>query len=184
MDKQRDRKQEIRDELKEISPFLYKMKEKDSPFKVPDHYFNNFSNQVLEQLKQETAESPQKKDIWNLNFIVQAFQDQLALLFQSRLVIGLASVVILAVAAWILYPSGPDQTAVDNLSFASLSVEEIQNYIDDNLETFDEETFKELAHENSNISLLPAEVVGAEEIDQYLDQMIEEMDAEDLEELF
>jgi len=166
------------EELEELSPFLHQMKEKGDPFKAPQGYFEGLPDQVLARLREEEAPATEL----GMPRSLQGLLDQLGWLLQPRMALAISSVLIILVAAWfLLRPDGASSTTPD---FASLSAEEIQNYIQSNIEDFDEETLMEVAHEPGNINLIPQDAIETEELDQYLDRMIDQMDTRELEELF
>lgn len=173
-----DRKKEVKEELKELSPLLYQLKEKDPPFKVPEGYFNQLQNELLEQLRESPEQNSSKRSGWN----IQKLLDQIGWLFQPRMGMAAASVLILLVAAWFLFQPN-EGVPGHELNFASLSIEEIQNYINNNLDDFDEETVKKVAQDDQNIQWIPQNDIDTEELDRYLDEMLEEIDPRELEEL-
>ena len=181
-DKHRN-KEEVKEELKDLSPFLYQIKGKGSAFKVPEGYFSQLQDQILDQVKAMPEASPKTNRAWKANIFIPGFFDQLNALLQPRMALTLASVIVIMVAAWFLVRSGEGPVSGEP-SFASLSVEEIQNYIDANLDDFDEEIIKEVAQDNNNLNIIPNNTFNTEELDQYLDQVIDQLDPKELEELF
>jgi hypothetical protein len=173
-----NRKNEIKEELNNLSPMLHKLKEQDEPFKVPQGYFNRFQEDLLGQLK-ETEQSENKAPApWSF----QTLLDQLAWLLQPRMALALSSVLIVLVAGWFLFNKNTESHNQE-LNFAALSVEEIQQYIDSNLDDFDEETVQQVAQDNQTIQMIPHNGIDTKELDQYLNDMMEDLDPEDLEEL-
>ena len=65
---------------------------------------------------------------------------------------------------------------------ADLSIEEMENYIQENIDDFDEETLIEFAVQNdhNNFGEINA---NEEELENYMNEIIDEIDEEDLEEL-
>lgn len=182
-DKHRKKQQEVKEELKALSPFLHQIKDKDNAFKVPEGYFSQFQAQMLDQMKAMPEASPKVNRKWRTNISIQHFIDQLAVLLQPRMALALASVLVIVVAAWFIVRSGENPVTAEP-SFATLSVEEIQKYIDANLDDFDEEMVKEIAQEHNNLSIIPSNTLETEELDLYLDQVIDQLDPKELEELF
>lgn len=176
--KQYNRKNEVKEELKELSPFLYKLKEKEAPFQVPEGYFNQLQDELLEQFKPSLEQVHSSRQSWNS----QKLLDLIGWMLQPRMAMAVASVLIVLVAAWFLLPTNSGSHNQE-LSFASLSSEEIRNYIDNNLDDFDEETVKEVAQDDQNIQWIPQNDIDTEELDRYLDKMIDEIDPRELEEL-
>jgi hypothetical protein len=176
--KHTNRKNEIKEELKNLSPMLSQLKEQDDPFKVPQGYFKQFQEAMLEQLKEPERNTDKAPTPWSL----QNLLDQLTWLFQPRMALALSSVLILLIAGWFLFNKNTSVQSQE-LNFAALSVEEIQQYIDSNLDDFDEETVKQIAQDDQNIQMIPRNGIETEELNRYLDGMMEELDPEDLEEL-
>lgn len=173
-----NKKEEIKEELKGLSSMLYELKEQDSPFQVPEGYFKQFQEDLLDQLKEPAGQTSKGRSFWNFPKLL----DQVGWLLQPRTALALSSVLVVLVAAWFLFrtnitPSGQD------LSFAALSIEEIQDYIDNNLDDFDEETVKEVAQDDQNIQMISPNAIDSEELDRYLDEMIEDIDLHELEEI-
>ena len=89
------RKNEIREELKELSPFLLDMKDKGDGFKVPKNYFKTLPDEVLKKVQEapEPMASDSKMSLWDecIYYIQWLFN-------KPQGVMTLASVAILMVA--------------------------------------------------------------------------------------
>lgn len=177
-DKQRHKKNNVAEELKEISPLLHTIKEDNTPFKVPENYFNQFQDQMLQRLNMNPEPASHSPIAWR----IKSWLDQLGYLLQPRMALALSSVLILLIASWFLFSPEKGPSSGD-LNFASLSIDEIQQYIDANLDDFDEETVKEVAQDGPNLQLIPSNAIDTEEIDQYFDDMMDQIDPSELEEL-
>ncbi len=182
-DKHKKRKQEVRDELSSLSPFLNKMKDEETPFKVPDQYFQQLPDQIIDRLKSEGAWEEEPSSSWSFNEFFQKLADRLAVLLQPRMAMALASVLVIVVVAWFLMRQN-QSSSNGALDFAVLSAEEIQFYIEANMDDFDEETVMQVAQDDSDIKLIPPTGIDSEELDRLLDQVIDDMDTQELEELF
>lgn len=178
-------KDHIREELEGLSPLLVKMKEdKQQPFRVPGGYFQSLPDDVLRRIRAEEGlvrgKAPEIRTAWRER-MGQAFQSFL----QPRYAIGLASAVVLVVAGWYLFWQAGPAIAEPSDTLASLSQEEITEYISNNIESFDIELIVEASvagvGADPNIEVLPD--IGEKELDQYLNEYIDEISLEDLEEL-
>lgn len=162
-----DKRNEIREELNELSPFLSKLKDKGDGFTTPVNYFDSLSAEIM----QKTGLNKQKQPgIW------EQFINSLHLLLQPRYAMALASLAILIVAG--LYFLKPNTT---NSSFqpimAELTTEEIGDYITSHIDEFEMELLVEAEEEEVEIP------VEQQEMEEYLDNIIDEIDIEELEEL-
>ena len=178
-------KDHIREELEGLSPLLAKMKEdKQQPFRVPAGYFQSLPDDVLRRIRAEEGlvreKAPEIRTAWRER-LGKAFQAFL----QPRYAIALASVVVLVAAGWYLFwPAGPAM-AEPSATLASLSQEEITEYITNNIESFDIGLMVEAAMASEedvrNIEVMPN--IGDKELNEYLDEYIDEISLEDLEKL-
>lgn len=152
-------KENIQKELEQLAPLLAKHKSKPNPFKMPSGYFDILETQVLEQVSSETPKSSTTK-IRSLSFWLT----------------NAAAVILLAIGvSFLLQPT----TNSDNL-LADISAEEIDRYISDNLDEFDEEL---LFEENTTESEIKNTDFSEEEINLYLEENLEELEDIDLEQL-
>lgn len=168
-----NRKNEIKEELKEHSPFLSKLKEEELPFKVPDRYFQNLQAEVLRQVKAEEAPAKAQK-IW-----LEQLLEQIKWWLQPRPALALASMVLL-VAVGLNFLSN-NSTATSDFSLADLSEEEIRNYVSDNLDEFDLDLILQVNASDPEWELNPTLDLKDAELEQYLDEIIDEIEEEDLE---
>ena len=162
------RKNEVREELENLSPFLSKMKEKKEGFEVPKNYFKGLPNQIFEKLGNEPSPlaMPEKS---GQGFWSNPFQ----FLFRPKYALAFATVSLLIMAS-IFWTNNPTET----LPLAELTSEEIQTYISDNIDEFDEELFME-----SNLRFEDLEAFENADSDELLNDIIDDLDIEDLEEL-
>lgn len=136
----KDKKQHIENELSEIAPFLANLKkENDSleTFNVPDDYFNKLSDSIFEKtiLQPEivSKQTIQKSSIfWTT--INRYFQ---WLLRPGVTVIATSIVIVAAVGIYLMNQPTENQ-------MAELTITEIEEYIEDNIEIFDEEQLADL----------------------------------------
>lgn len=127
-----DKKINIKDELKEQAPFLsQKLKETQGGFKVPDGYFESFSDRILQSVKE---------DGMNGGTVVQlpsstAFIESKKKKSPFRMIAVAASILLLVVAGlWFV----PQNTSTDNqlAELENYSETEVLQYLDENMDDF------------------------------------------------
>jgi len=156
-----ERKTEILKELKELSPFIAEMKEKEDGFKVPEHYFDYLSGSVLEQVKLQRDPS----------FFISREKSFKWLDFFRRYQVSLGFTVVILIAL-IVVPFYRDHNE-ENL--ADISAEDAALYIANNLDDFETSLFiqegllEDIADSDfSNINI--------NELNDYLEESIDEID--------
>lgn len=180
------RKQDdLKHELEELSPLLHKLKAQENPFKTPEGYFASLPDELITRLRTEAQPvSVPARSTWTDRLL-----EFLESLMQPRLAVGLATVAILVVTGlfWLRPETGSETTASEQLAMLSdLSAEEVNDYVTENIETFEEEELM-VAVAESGIEVeetLPAIDLDAAAIEEYMEEAIQEMDEEDLETLF
>lgn len=168
---------DIQQELEELSPLLSNMKKEGTiqPFQVPEDFFSNLPDMVLEQTTTEQVSKPQAQVFqswW------KTLQDYLNILFQPRYTVGFATIALLMVAAF--YLTSEESMKVDMITLKDLSSEEIDMYISQNIEEFQEE----LLEGEEGVTLFQSETdldVEDAELEEYLDDVLEEVDVNTLE---
>ncbi|MCP4439816.1 MAG: hypothetical protein GY810_12805 [Aureispira sp.] len=151
----KDHKKEIAEELNEISPFLAKLKKEKKPQSgLPSNYFNNFGDRLLSRIKEEEALTPKttanaKKD--------NSFWAKISWLFRPQYAIGLATMLILVVVGINMLNQTPATVVNDNPEqlLAQLSADDLNIYIDENLDEFSTEDIIETMDEQT-IEQLPS----------------------------
>jgi len=159
-------KEEIKKELEELNLRLPKKPERTIE-DLPRDYFANMQQSVLNSLKPTPAQVP---SFW------ERISAQLAQLLTPRPALAMASLAALVVAYFIFIK--PSDT-LESPTFANISEEVVDAYMDQNLEEFDEGLFVDLFSEEE-IFLLEEE---ANEEDVFLEEAIYEFDISELEEL-
>lgn len=180
------RKQDdLKQELEELSPLLHKLKAQDNPFKTPEGYFSSLPDELIARLRNEAQPlSAPVRPTWSDRLL-----EFLESLMQPRLAVSLATVVILVVTGllWLRPETSIETAGTEQLALLSdLSAEEVNDYVTENIEAFEEEELM-VAVAESGIeveSSLPAIDLDLEAIEDYMDEAIQEMDEEDLETLF
>lgn len=165
---------DIRKEWEEIAPGFDLPRE--SGYCTPDGYFERFQEEVIREVglnqPARPASASRLQPIWEqwLNRLLQQ-------LFQPRLAVGLAVLLILVAGWWYLYlPAPATHTA---LSFQDLESETYQSYVEENIDEFETEMLEEYALQNE-LPVTGWEAVEDEELEMLLDEYWHELDAEDL----
>jgi len=116
------KKNEIKEELKKLSPFLSEIKKEDS-FKVPQNYFKSLPDKVLDQVRVVTKapEHSPTQPSW-----IDRLIENIAVLFQPRYAVGFATATILVVAS-VYFSQQPDSPIEGSYQLAS-------QYIEDNID--------------------------------------------------
>ena len=164
------KKNEIKDELNKLSPFLSDIKKKDS-FKVPKNYFNSLPDKILEQVL-VTTENPEKS-IAQPNWL-DSLIENIAVLFQPRYAVGLATVMILVIAA--VYFSQKTVSPIEE------SYQLASQYIEENIDEFDAEMLWEASVFESG-EVTDDETIEDVYLDEYFEEIIDDLDDSELEEL-
>ena len=163
-------KKEIQEELEALSPSFSKMKKEDV-FKVPANYFDNLPNQIFAELDLDKEEIivEQQPSWWN------AVMDNVMQLLQPRIAIGFATLLLLIASVFYFKNA---ETVVAPL-LAELTTEEVEAYVLENIDDFEEELFYEIAAETESLNYDSDQ----QEFDSYLEEMVDELDDDMLEEL-
>ena len=171
-----DKRNEIREELKELSPFLSKLKEKGDGFSVPANYFESLSEEIFDKTGLNSS-----KAVKHRKGIFEQFIESLQLILQPRYAMALASIAILLVAGiYFLRPASGNNTQ-EVAIMAELTNEEIGDYINSNIDDFATDLMVEA--ETEGIDITPELEADPSEVEEYLDNIIDEIDIDELEEL-
>lgn len=171
--------EELRKELQSMSPFLEVMKTEKEGFKVPDNYFSSLADDVLWKIRTEPlaleVKEPLRKS-W-----IEKIESLLSTVMPPRYALALASIVLLLVAG--IFFIRPAFTPQDEL--ASLSKDEIHQYLINHAHELDPETLVDLTEQQkgTNQEIDPL-LLPSEEVEQYLDDLSNRVDPETLEEIF
>lgn len=168
----KDIKKEIQEELKNLAPSLSKM-EKKNRVEVPENYFKELPDQILSQLDFPKVTTEDKTvDIgWR-----ELLMEKISLFFQPRIAMGFAMVTLLMFSFYFLTKNATT-TAIP---FAEISEDEMEAYVKENIEDFEEDMIFDFVAENeaNNFDGLG---IGEEDLDEYMNDIIEDLDDEDLE---
>ena len=160
------KKNEINDELKNLSPFLSDIK-KENAFKVPENYFKTLPDKVLEQVQTTTSTSEERatQPGW-----MERLVEIIAVLFQPKYAAGFATALILVIATVYILQKPAD--SIDG-SYSS-----INEYVSDNIDEFDAEMLWEASvfetGENARDEL------NNENYNDYFEEIIDEIHKNEL----
>ena len=121
---------EIRKELSELAPRLEKV-EKQNPFKIPDYYFQNFPDRMIENIPSSAGAV-----LWTekLETLLNNF---FSLIFRPRYAIP-GAVILIAMAVGISLLKNNNAPSLDfTAPFSEIPSEEINEYIIENFEDDD-----------------------------------------------
>jgi hypothetical protein len=187
-------KENLKNELEEISPILLKIKQNEENLQVPNHFFNNMRIDIMAKLKDDLAlqtASEVRNTFWN------SVKNSFAKIMQPKLAIGFASVVLLAGLGFYFLQQKPQ--IVDNEDCTILACvpdQELNAYIDENINEFDEKTIWEISfpEDGKNQATIESKApinqpntskklnikdAKNEELDEMLDEMIKNGEIED-----
>lgn len=139
-------KNNLNDELKKLSPLLNKLQRKEKLPEVPNGYFEGLSDTMWKQLQKEQPKPA--FSIWKNNSVYS--------LLAAACIIAIVSLIGLR------YFSSQNSNTDWDKAFASLSDEEVNSYIVNNIENFDH-----------------YELIDKNEISNYPENAIEAMELED-----
>ena len=171
-------KDEIRDELKNLSPFLWEQKGKPEGFDVPGDYFKSLPDDIFAKLNEHPQTMVEEKENW-LDQLLQSLQ----YFFQPKYALAYATVALLLIAGF--YFSN-DTTADGNHPIAASELltempdEILDTYISENIDDFDETILAEQLVDNIERPLNDLEIENDEAL---MDELIDDLDMEDLEDL-
>ncbi|MBK7335495.1 MAG: hypothetical protein IPJ00_04765 [Saprospirales bacterium] len=153
----------LRKELEEEAPFLLRQKEKPDGFSVPEGYFQQLQESVLERIAAGAGEqAPVRRSIFPLRYRLAA-----------------ASVVILVVAALFLFrPAAPQTDSV------ALTAEEVHQYVSRNIDEFDLDLLLKFAgNDLGHSGWFEDASLEDPEMKEFMDELLDDIDLETLEEL-
>ena len=173
-------RKKIIEELENMAPQLANAKAKAPDFStndVPEGYFDQLSNQIMNQLELEPSPiSASTTQTIGRNRWQQLFGNFL----RSPYALGFASVLVLLVMVFLVIPSFEKDTNLvqtDQELNNELSSEELYTYILENIEDFDSETILNLASDVPLDLMFPNEFEGEDvELEELMEELLEEVD--------
>ena len=168
-------KEELRDELKNISPFLFEQKGKPEGFDVPKDYFKSLQVEVFEKLMERPQLVVEEKESWFDQLI-----KSLLYYFQPRYVMAYATVALLLFAGFYLLNTTTQPQLAETI-LDEVPDDILQAYISENIDEFEESI---LTAELADYSNDPLPELNLDTPDDLLfDDLIDDMDIDDLEDL-
>ncbi|MEZ4980592.1 MAG: hypothetical protein R2769_03200 [Saprospiraceae bacterium] len=165
----------LKEELHDLSPLLSKLKEGEQPEpKIPGNYFHNMQFEVLNKLKEDLEPNPVSatpKD--SIPWYQRIFQPKFALAYAA----------VIAVCLGIFWWSGQENLPAETIAMEDVSQEEILNYIEENISSFEAEELASIGN-NGEVDLLQDVELDDKTVDEYLDKIIDDLDEESLENIF
>lgn len=151
----------IQEELEDLNSILAK-KELQDNFEIPDNYFENFQKELLGKLELDTtSEAQETAKVRKLNF---------------KKVFPIAASLALLIGLFFFVQNEPIS---DTLTMDQLSSNDIESYIDENIDEFDVELLSMLETDNPDL-LIPDDL----ELQDYLEDNIDDLDETFIDELF
>ena len=166
----KDIKKEIQEELKNLAPSLSKM-EKKNRVKIPVNYFKELPDQILNQLDFPKTTTEEVAVSWK-----ESLMEKITMLFQPRIAMGFAMVTLLMFSFYFL----TKDTATTATPFAEISEDEMEAYVKENIEDFEEDMIFDFIAENETNSFDGIRI-DEEDLDEYMYDIIEDLDDNDLE---
>ena len=181
----KDKKQHIETELSEIAPLLAKLKSKDAfatTADVPSDYFNELSNHIFDNtiLKTPTSNKPavQSADLQQSKHTIWTKVHQY---FQNVSRIGVAAVGTVALVTIGFALLKPSEQVIQEAS-VDLTYDDVEEYIGNNIEIFDEEQLTEYVFTSVYIEpTIIIEEISTEILEEYIDDnLIDDITIDDL----
>lgn len=175
-------KKQLKEELKELSPWLLSMKEQGDGLKVPANYFEKLKEDVLARVKQPEPEPvPQPATPGWLDTLLENIRAR----FQPRyrLAYAFAALVVLVAAILVLRTQNDHTNSLEAMALENVSSEELLEYIGNHLDDFAPEDLLTARPEGAEDLSLPQLVPAPDEseIEDYLDGIMHDIDVEDIE---
>lgn len=193
-------KDNIQEELNELSPFLAKLRKPDDGFEVSQHYFQNFENNLMARIKaEEEVEnwSPSTPNPVELTTSSSWTSNLLSWLKTPQISISFAMILVIIVAISVILQPAERGTTAQIISIeeaiSDISTEEMLAYVEENVEQFDETLLSEVVEievleedieveETVQIETPTLETIETEELEQYLQENIEDFEESLIEE--
>lgn len=168
----KDIKKEIQEELEQLAPSLSKLK-KEKGYEIPQDYFNKLPDQILKQLDFPSNSTEVEAASWK-----DLLLEKIAVFFQPKLAMGFAMATLFLFSIYFLSKN----TTPTTTPFAQVSLDEIENYVNDNIDDFDDEILFEFVAELEENSFDNLDI-QEEDLEEYMDEIIEDLDDSELGEL-
>lgn len=169
-----ENKDELRDELKNLSVFLWEQKNKPEGFEVPKDYFKSLPDEVFAKLNERPKTAVEEKENW-FGQLIKSLQ----YLFQPKYAFAYATVALLLVAGF-YFLNNPSEPQIQQIALSDISDETLETYISENIDDFDEAILAEQLADNIERPFNELEIENDEEL---IDELIDDLNVEDLEDL-
>ena len=170
-------KEDIKKEIQQISPYLDEKLRPYSKPEIPDGYFQRFEDSFIRDVVRPGIKEKREKE--SRPGILGSIEAFFANLLNPRYSLALASVLVLLVASvWLINT----QETTGELDFASLSEEDVDAFIEENLDDLLLADLNISSEQDLEQDLF--ENLEPELLDSYSDEVLEEMELIDLENIF
>jgi len=165
----KNEKQHIENELSEIAPFLANLKKDNDSleaFELPDNYFDNLSDKIFEKtiLQAETIPNVTTKDITS-SIVWATVSPYFQRLLRPGFAIITTSIVIVAVISTYLINQSTENNMIE------LTSTEIEAYIENNIEAFEEEQLANLLMTTEKTAVLTnIEDIETDILEEYIEE--------------
>ena len=129
------KKDKLHDELNEHAPFLNDLRKKEDGLRVPEGYFDGLEDDVFRQL--DAIGARRKPASFSKTKETRSWWQWLQSLWQPRTALAVAGVLAVAIAGWWYFSSDADQYTGQHLVAATISAEDAEAYLFDNVLEFE-----------------------------------------------
>lgn len=170
------KKETLQEELESLSPFLQQQKQRPESMHVPEDYFDQLEDAIFSKLESEGALRPA---------LSARPGGVLRALWKPRMWAAAAAVAVIAVASWWVLRPQPLAPVPEEIYTETLTEDEIEEYVMDNITEFDSEQLAAITpeqeisepanttlHEESDSKTL--DDISPAEMENLLQQMSEE----------
>ncbi len=172
-----ENKESLRKELEKLSPRLARLKEEPDGMRIPGQYFEELPDRLMEFIQAETESEPVLAPPPLTTGWAQWIRAWLAPLQRPQWAGALALIALLAIGLWWFRPAAETVSAPAD-PFAQLAPEEIQVYIEKNIQNFDTDLLLELTDEvdDAEEDSLPELREDDDAVDEDLDRLLQELE--------
>ncbi|MBL7779698.1 MAG: hypothetical protein JNM22_00685 [Saprospiraceae bacterium] len=175
------KKETLKEELESLSPFLQQQKQRRESMHVPADYFDQLEDAVFSKLESEGALRPA---------MTARHGGVLRSLWKPRMWAAAAAVAVIAVASWWMLRPQPLSPVPDAMYTETLTEDEIEEYVIDNITEFDSEQLASIAPEpelSETTNTTPNETPDSKALDDIspaeMENLLQQMSEEELESL-
>lgn len=129
------KKDKLHDELNEHAPFLNDLRKKEDGLRVPEGYFDGLEDDVFRQL--DAIGARRKPASFGKTKEARSWWQWLQSLWQPRTALAVAGVLAVVIAGWWYFSTDADQNTGQHLVAATISAEDAEAYLFDNVLEFE-----------------------------------------------